>query len=166
MITGLLGGSKAGLEVMLHPELFSNADPQDIEDVSTFHRRPMPRLEASKCIFSVCERAAAMDTSDGLADAVLQVCEQSHCGAVIDYEALPIHPATRRLGGESAIDWALYGGEDYELLIALPQNVAASLVTALAQVGLIGTIVGVCTEGTEVKDLRGLSLGQPSFEHF
>jgi thiamine-monophosphate kinase len=166
VITGHLGGSKAGLEAMLHPELFSEATPEEIKDAIAFHRRPLPRLEIPKCIFSVTDRAAAMDTSDGLADAVLQICEQSGCGALIDCDALPIHPSTRRLAGDAAINWALYGGEDYELLIALPEASIQLLVTALAQVGLLGTIIGVCTESLEVKDLQGKPLGQPSFLHF
>jgi thiamine-monophosphate kinase len=166
VITGHLGGSKAGLEAMLHPELFAEATPEDIKKAIAFHRRPLPRLDAPKCLFSVTERAAAMDTSDGLADAVLQICEQSGCGALIDGDALPIHPSTRRLAGSAAKDWALYGGEDYELLIALPEASAQLLITALSQVGLLGTIVGVCTESLEVKDLQGKPLGQPSFMHF
>ncbi|MBC7881365.1 MAG: thiamine-phosphate kinase [Anaerolineae bacterium] len=166
VITGTLGGSKAGLEVMLHPELFPAAAPEDLADAIAFHRRPLPRLGVPKSIFSLSDRAAAMDTSDGLADAVLQVCEQSGCGAIIDCEALPIHPSTHRLAGNAATDWALYGGEDYELLIALPKASAELLVTALAEVGLQGTIIGSCTESLEVKDLRGALLGKPSFAHF
>jgi thiamine-monophosphate kinase len=166
VITGFLGGSKAGLEVMLHPERFPEVTSENIADVIAFHRRPLPRLEVPKCIFSVTDRAAAMDTSDGLADAVLQICEQSRCGALINCDALPIHPSTHRLAADAAVDWALYGGEDYELLIALPYASAELLVAALGQVGLLGTIIGVCTESLEVKDLQGKPLGQPSFLHF
>ncbi len=166
VVTGHLGGSKAGLEVMLHPELFAEAAPEDLDHAIAFHRRPLPRLDVPKWIFSLSDRAAAMDTSDGLADAVLQVCEQSGCGAIIDCATLPIHPSTRRLAGNAATDWALYGGEDYELLIALPEGSAKRLMAALAQVGLLGTIIGICTESLEVKDFRGVSLGKPSFAHF
>jgi thiamine-monophosphate kinase len=166
VITGHLGGSKAGLEAMLYPELFPKSAPADIAEVIAFHRRPLPRLEVPKCIFSVTDRAAAMDTSDGLADAVLQICEQSGCGALINCDALPIHPSTRCLAKGAAIDWALYGGEDYELLIALPEASAKLLISALAQVGLLGTTIGVCTKSLEVKDLQGKTLGQPSFMHF
>lgn len=166
VITGTLGGSKAGLEVMLHPELFPDAAPEDIDAAIAFHRRPFPRLGVPKSIFSLTDRAAAMDTSDGLADAVLQVCEQSECGAIIDCETLPIHPSTRRLAGNAVTDWALYGGEDYELLLALPEASAELLVAALAEAGLHGTIIGICTKSLEVKDLGGAPLGKPSFGHF
>jgi thiamine-monophosphate kinase len=166
VVTGYLGGSKAGLEVMLHPERFLASAPEDIHGAVASHRRPFPRLDVPKWIFSFTDRAAAMDTSDGLADAVLQVCEQSGCGALIDCAMLPILPATRRLADNAATDWALYGGEDYELLIALPKASAESLIAALAQVGLTGTIIGSCTESLEVQDLEGVSLGKPSFAHF
>jgi len=64
-----------------------------------------------------------MDLSDGLADAVRQVGEASGVGARIAAGALPIHPGARRWFGrrdEDPVRASLSGGDDYELLFALP----------------------------------------------
>jgi thiamine-monophosphate kinase len=64
-----------------------------------------------------------MDSSDGLADAVRQVGEASGCGAEIDASTLPIDAGARRwweARGEDPIARALGGGDDYELLFAVP----------------------------------------------
>jgi thiamine-monophosphate kinase len=64
-----------------------------------------------------------MDLSDGLADALRQVAAASGVGVRIDAETLPIEPAARDWWTEHAIDpvtAAVKGGDDYELLFAVP----------------------------------------------
>ena len=66
---------------------------------------------------------AAMDLSDGLADAVRQVAAASHVGVRIDAEALPIDECARSWWTARGIDpviAAVTGGDDYELLLAVP----------------------------------------------
>lgn len=73
------------------------------------------------------ERAAraAIDLSDGLADAVRQVAGASGCGARIDASALPIEAGASewwKAAGVDAIRAAITGGEEYELLFAVPKK--------------------------------------------
>ena len=66
---------------------------------------------------------AAMDLSDGLADAVRQVAAASHVGVRIDAEALPIDECARSWWTARGIDpviASVAGGDDYELLLAVP----------------------------------------------
>lgn len=66
---------------------------------------------------------AAMDLSDGLADALRQVARASGVGVRIDAAALPIEPAARdwwTARGVDPVTAALKGGDDYELLFAVP----------------------------------------------
>ena len=68
---------------------------------------------------------AAMDLSDGLADALRQVAAASGCGVRIDGNALPIEPEAAewwRRQGVDAVGATLAGGEDYELLFAVPKR--------------------------------------------
>jgi thiamine-monophosphate kinase len=61
--------------------------------------------------------------SDGLADALRQVAAASGVGVRIDAEALPIEPGAREWWtsrGVDAVLAALAGGDDYELLFAVP----------------------------------------------
>lgn len=66
---------------------------------------------------------AAMDLSDGLADALRQVATASGVGVRIDADALPIDPAAREwwvARGVDPVNAAIKGGDDYELLFAVP----------------------------------------------
>jgi thiamine-monophosphate kinase len=87
------------------------------------HFRPRPRLcEAWALIRAAGARAALMDASDGLADALFQIGRGSGVGMDIDLSLVPVHEETRQaaeLSGLDALDLALYGGEDYELVAAI-----------------------------------------------
>lgn len=91
------------------------------------HEHPLPRLcESWALVRNTGNRGALMDTSDGLADALVQVARQSKVAMDIDYEAVPVHEQTReiaRQAGVSLDDWVLYGGEDYELVGTLSPQV-------------------------------------------
>ena len=70
-----------------------------------------------------------MDLSDGLADAVRQIASASRTGAIVEAEAVPVHPGARAWANRTQTDpvtFALSGGEDYELLFAVrPRQRAA-----------------------------------------
>ncbi len=166
IITGKLGASRAGLAALLNPECYTALDRAVLDSVIYAHRHPVARLEVPALVWQVCDRAAAMDTSDGLLDAVTQVCEQSNCGAILSTEALPIDAATQQVAGADAVAWALTGGEDFELLIALPAVAADSLLIRLATNGLTGTIVGTVTAEKAITDRAGQPITGKAFEHF
>jgi thiamine-monophosphate kinase len=67
-----------------------------------------------------------IDISDGLAAEVNHICDKSGTGAEIAVADIPIHPAVRlaaRLTGKDPLDFALSGGEDFELLFSIsPEN--------------------------------------------
>ena len=89
-----------------------------------------------------------MDSSDGLADAILQVCRLSQVGAVIEASQIPLHKAFENwLTPEQTLQYALYGGEDFELLMCLPQQAARELVQKL---GNSAAVIGTITDGDKV----------------
>ena len=87
------------------------------------HLRPMPRMEsASKLVNCLRSGGALMDTSDGLADAALQIARMSGVSIELDLALIPIHAQTRELAqesGEPILDLVLYGGEDFELFACI-----------------------------------------------
>jgi thiamine-monophosphate kinase len=113
-----------------------------------------------------------MDLSDGLADAVVQLAESSGTGAVIDAALLPIPECARRWfsgRGADAVEAALAGGDDYELLFAIPPRRRGRLKTAVQQSrGLPVTRVGELTEAPGIVLLRnGVPGPMPAgFTHF
>jgi thiamine-monophosphate kinase len=111
-----------------------------------------------------------MDSSDGLANAVLQLCQASGVGARLAEADLPLDPAlVAWVGRDRALDWCLYGGEDFELVLCLPWAVAQALQDRLggdcAIVGEVtpdpGVDLGLTTQATPL----ALSLSQ-GFQHF
>ena len=167
VVTGPHGGSRAGLELLLNPESGRDLSADDRAMLIRVHQRPNPRLDVLPELDWL--RIAGMDSSDGLADAIVQICRASGVGAKLDRGQIPILPAlTRWVGVNQALDWALYGGEDFELVLCLEPGAAQKLVDRL---GAGAAIVGAITSEPEVW-LTGLE--EPSlqlsldrgFQHF
>jgi thiamine-monophosphate kinase len=121
VVTGDFGASAAGLW-LLQNDL---AGKKRFSHCLTRHLRPLPRLcESWALVRKTGSRGSLMDASDGLADAVFQIARASGVGMEIDLDRLPLHPQTKevaRLAQVDALDWALYGGEDYELVGTLAE---------------------------------------------
>lgn len=120
-VSGSIGAGAAGLEAARH--LGGDGQIPAVSACIERYRRPTPRVRLGRAMAQARAARAAMDLSDGLADAVRQIAEASGCGADIDAAALPIDPGAREWWdrrGEDAIAKAIAGGDDYELLFAVP----------------------------------------------
>lgn len=147
VVTGVHGASYAGLQLLLNPELGQNLTPTEKKALIASHQRPQPRLDILPLIEKIFPSPppipiAGMDSSDGLADAVIQICRASGVGAVLESEQIPLPPAfSHWLTPEQALEYALYGGEDFELVLCLPSASAEMLVRQLGQnAAIVGNI--------------------------
>ncbi|MBW4613921.1 MAG: thiamine-phosphate kinase [Desmonostoc vinosum HA7617-LM4] len=149
VVTGIHGASRAGLELLLHPELAQNLNDEEKTALIHAHQRPQPRLDILPILWQSLQypiAIAGMDSSDGLADAVIQICRASGVGAILEREQIPLPAAFDHwLTPEQALKYALYGGEDFELVLCLPQEPADRLVQ---QLGHGAAIIGKITPGT------------------
>lgn len=169
--TGYHGDSRAGLELLLRPETGQELDEEDRLHLISAHQRPMPRLDIVKCLktFKLERPVAAMDSSDGLADAIIQICQRSQVGAEIRTMDIPLSPAlTCYQTQELALYWALYGGEDFELVLCLPEKYAIMLVE---QFNHGCRIIGRIRQDKEINLVDLLWRSQPltrqaAFQHF
>ena len=127
-VTGEVGASHAGLTLLRRGKKggATVANPDQRHYVAQRHLAPCARLDA---IRDWADRGAQphalIDISDGLASEIHHLCRASKCGAHIYVDALPIAEATRAVAsslGKDVNDYALYGGEDYALLFALPTD--------------------------------------------
>lgn len=165
VITGCHGLSRAGLELLLHPEIGKNLEQNSRNILIQAHQRFIPRLDVLDLLWNFTDSSiAGMDSSDGLADAIVQICRCSQVGAKIDQNAIPIHSALRNfVSDEQAIEWALYGGEDFELVLCLPLEIAEAFVETIGQ---DAAIIGHITTEKEVRiNERLLNLAQ-GYQHF
>jgi thiamine-monophosphate kinase len=145
LVTGVHGAARAGLELLLNPASGKNLDTADRSRLIQAHQRPHPRLDVMSMLRAVLPssdlRVAGMDSSDGLADAVLQICRASGTGAILDRNQIPMPSSFNNwLTPEQGLDWALYGGEDFELVLCLPLESAKALQQRLDTAAIIGTI--------------------------
>jgi thiamine-monophosphate kinase len=145
--TGQHGASRAGLELLLHPDASCPLTAEQQAELKRSHQRPRPRLDVSLIldrigIWTSDRGIAGIDSSDGLADAIVQLCQSSGVGAVLERSQLPIPPALIAWRSpQQALDWTLYGGEDFELVLSLPVDLAERFIQQLPGAVIIGCII-------------------------
>jgi len=148
VITGAHGLSKAGLMLLLEPEVYPMVPLSDAERELCYraHQRPQPRLDIVQTIRELTDhqsiRITAMDSSDGLADALIQLCQKSRVKASIDWNNVPIPSVLEKVAGIKARHWWLYGGEDFELVLCMPVDLADQLCQVVPECQVIGSITG------------------------
>lgn len=164
-VSGTIGGAAAGLEMLTAG---INAD----SICAARHRRPDPRVRLGMAMGRARAARAAMDLSDGLADALRQLAAASGVGVRIDADLLPIDPCAQEWWASRGIDpviAALKGGDDYELLFAVPAKGRGALRSARRHVSDVLTKIGVFTKDPAelVIERAGRVDSLPEgFEHF
>jgi thiamine-monophosphate kinase len=133
-VTGELGGSAAALRLLFSGRKLRPADfPQ--------HFHPQPRLAVGEFLRQKSLASAVIDLSDGLSTDLAHICEESGVGAEILADAIPL----ARIGKprrEVDAQFALHGGEDYELLFTAPRSKPVPRRIAGVPVTQIGHITG------------------------
>jgi thiamine-monophosphate kinase len=182
-VTGELGGSAAGLLLLeqgLGPEGPWPASlprpawltPQDetaVRSAVVGHLRPAPRIAAGRSLAGAA--SAMIDVSDGVASDAGHVARESGVALQLEAERIPVHPGARvvaRLLGRDALDLALRGGEDYELLFTAATDPGPTL--AGAAPGLRVTCIGEAVPGPPAARLLlpdgAVQSLQAGFDHF
>lgn len=113
VVSGGLGGSAAGLRLL-------QCGVPGHQEVKARHLRPRCALDRLESLLPLSR--AMEDISDGLASEVRNICQASGVGARLHSAAIPLAPGVAEaaaLLGESALEWALFGGEDYELVYTM-----------------------------------------------
>lgn len=173
LITGYHGLSKAGLELLLNPLLGKDLNSTEKASLIQAHQRPQPRLDVIAKLRSIAPNAviAGMDSSDGLGDAIAQICRCSGVGAIIDCQSIPRSPVLDRLPPNCPKEqWIFNGGEDFELVLCLPVELAYPFLSSLEKrAAIIGhirqesKIVLLGSQDLFEKDVFDLKSG---FQHF
>ncbi len=148
IVSGEHGSSAYGLNMLLdgknEPERFIKA-----------HLMPVAQREFSKLISeNIKEDYAMMDTSDGLADALIQIALASNVTIDIDTSKIPHDPLVD-------IETVLYGGEDYKLVATVPEYLLKKLTGY--------TIIGDVKKGAAVLNLDGkiyTNIDNKLYKHF
>ncbi|MDO5053952.1 MAG: thiamine-phosphate kinase [Pasteurella oralis] len=139
-VSGTLGDSAAGLSLLLSGKSAVNSAQ---EFLIRRHLRPTPRVLLGLELAVSSLANAAIDISDGFVADLGHILERSQCGAVVDVDKLPLSSHLVSIVGlQQAEEFALTGGEDYELCFTVPDSNKAKLERALAYIGVEYTCVG------------------------
>jgi thiamine-monophosphate kinase len=145
VVSGTLGDARAGLDKAL-------ADPVAPSEDCLLARFlwPTPRVALGQGLRSLAH--AAIDVSDGLLADLGHIMAQSNCGAELVVERLPLSPALlAEVGAQVACDYALSGGDDYELALCMPPSSLAAAHGIARQLGVSLTEIGEVVAGREVR---------------
>ena len=155
LVTGKLGASAAALTRL------RDALPLGLERER--HFRPMARVAVGQWLREHKIASAMIDISDGLSTDLGHICEESRVGAEIGAEAIPL--ARMGSGKERVgLDYALHGGDEYELLFTSSKRVPAKIE------GVAITCIGQITRGKGMRIVdecgKRQALGPKGWEHF
>ena len=169
LVTGTLGDGAAGLHTLQQAARHDDGRNSLREFLIGRLNRPTPRLAAGIALRD--QAHACIDISDGLLADLGHVCAASGVGAEIDAALLPRSSALLGLYDDSAaLQFALSGGDDYELCFCVPASRLAQVQADLSRLGGGATRIGriVAGEGVRVRGNDGTWLDATSsgWEHF
>lgn len=173
--TGAIGDAALGLRLRLNEaddRRWTRATSQpSLAYLADRYLLPQPRLSLREALRAHAH--AAMDISDGLAGDLAKMLRLAGMTAEIAAAAIPLSEAAREvLGLEPALlETILTGGDDYEILCAVPLNQTAAFEAAAAAGGLQVSAIGQAATGVAppvFKDAEGKDLvfGKASYQHF
>jgi thiamine-monophosphate kinase len=171
VLTGELGGGAAGRLLLDRPELAADLAEATADGLRDRQLAPIPRLGSGRTL-AAAGATAMIDLSDGLAGDGLHVAQASGVALRIETASLPLAKGVVELAaatGKDPLQMAVSGGEDYELLAALPPDrldEAFSRMAGVAETTL--TTIGevVAGEGVELRLPGGELLESQGYDHF
>ncbi len=152
-VSGELGAAQAGLELL-------TSEVAGYDKIKLHHLEPRCRIDLVDRLAPIA--SSMIDISDGLAAEIHHICGASKCGAHILAKRVPYSLELEQVAkkfGRSALDYALYSGEDFELLYTIPPA---------KQQNAVGHQIGVVTaSGVSIEvDGKKHDLVPKGFDHF
>jgi thiamine-monophosphate kinase len=173
VVTGAIGDAALGLDI-LKGGVMAVALADDAAAKAMLvdrYRVPQPRNALAVAVRDHAH--AAMDVSDGLAGDLVKLCAASCVSAVIDAESIPLSATVRGLlsRGVTGIAALVSGGDDYEILCAIPENRFEGFAHDAGVAGVAVTSIGMVIAGRAVPrflDAGGGDIALPrlSYSHF
>ncbi len=169
-VTGFLGDSAGGLEILLH----NIPETSDSIYLTGCHHQPEPHIKEGLWLAQHPEVHAMMDISDGISSDLAHIVKASNKSAIVDLESIPVSDVLKRVAIANKWDierLAVSGGEDYVLLCTVNKDKFEKLSIAfLKQFGRPLYAVGRITQGNGAivwtKNGKEVVFSQRGFDHF
>ncbi|MGG1662803.1 thiamine-phosphate kinase [Brevibacillus sp. NRS-1366] len=117
-VTGHVGSSAAGLHLLLQQQ-DAGSIPPEWRELACAHQRPQAQVMAGRLLLASKACSSLNDVSDGLASELWEIAEASQVAITVDPQQIPIREDVRAYAShinKDPLDWAFYGGEDYQLV--------------------------------------------------
>lgn len=154
-LSGPLGGSAGALN--------TTYDQRTKEELDVLYK-PEINVEFGQYLVDLGVRCA-IDVSDGLLKDLRRLLDASGVGASLDHTSIPVHPIAqdRSENNNQALKWAIQGGEDYELLFALPPGLRKEMDQDYSIIGRFTDEPGLTWSSTLPEEL---SISSGGYDHF
>jgi thiamine-monophosphate kinase len=173
VVTGTIGDAALGLDVLkggaVAAALVSDAAAREL--LAARYHVPQPRTVVAKAVRD--HASAAMDVSDGLAGDLAKLSAASGVSAAINVASIPLSPAAAALLARRVVsmETLLSGGDDYEILCAIPEDRFEAFALAARQAAVAVTSIGTVIAGPAPpvfldQEGRELALKRLSYSHF
>jgi thiamine-monophosphate kinase len=173
VVTGTIGDAALGLDLLRKGQVAKAlaGDTAAQEILISRYRVPQPRNALALAVRAHAH--AAMDVSDGLAGDLAKLCTASGVSAVIDAPAIPLSSAARAVlaGGATNMETLISGGDDYEILCAIPEPDFDAFAQAAKAAGVATSFIGTFVEGAAAPKFldetgKELLMSRVSYSHF
>lgn len=171
VVTGTIGDAALGLRLL---KSGSAEGPRDVAAISGpvgRYRVPEPRVSLVPMLRE--HARAAMDVSDGLVGDLGKLCSASQVTAIVEASRVPLSESVAHAIAEKRFDLAsaLTGGDDYEILCAIPRERLEVFRAAAATARVPIKVIGLFEEGYEPPHIvdeagQAMTFSQPSYSHF
>jgi thiamine-monophosphate kinase len=173
VVTGTIGDAMLGLDILkggaAAAALANDSSARDM--LIERYRLPQPRNALAQAIRD--HASAAMDLSDGLAGDLGKLCAASGVTAAVDAPSIPLSPPAASLleRGAVRIEALVSGGDDYEILCAIPENRFEAFARDARFAGVAVASIGTVIAGTSAPRFldgagRDIPLSHRSYSHF
>lgn len=163
-VTGVVGDAALALQ-----KYFGNIDVADVfaDQIQAKLDYPKPRLLVGQTLRDYA--SSALDISDGLLADLQHICDASGVGANLVLEDIPMSKALTETLGDNAVELALNGGDDYELLFTVSETNKVAMETALSQIGVPFSCIGQINAGDSITttiNTKPVQINAAGYQHF
>lgn len=173
-VSGGLGGSRAGLEILMDPNKGRRLGGKLGLRLAMRHQLPVPRLELGRALAAGCPDLAMIDVSDSLSNELGLLAEASSVGFEIEVERLPAFNGVKEYCAATQrplLELLMFSGEEYELLFTTSRSLdeirrllkAAKTKVRITRIGRVSRSRGVNIVDV---DRNTISLKDSTFRHF
>jgi thiamine-monophosphate kinase len=174
-LTGSVGASAAGLKLLLDGARLNENEESLTQSALRAHLKPEPPVAFGQAVGGHGLAHSMIDVSDGLAQDLLRICEESAVAAIVDFDSAPVADEAGLISKEqeAAFEFGVQGGEDFELLLTASGADEVELFEVAASCGVklsrIGEVIPAHKARSRILVRRGAEVKPLSirgFDHF